>query len=167
VQLWPQLPWTRWVPNLLVPLAILLAVFGLPAGTTTLGGPRMPRLDPSRPGFAALTRHPLLWALALWATAHLAPNGDLAHVILFGGFALLALVAMPAFDARARAALSPEAARAYFGATALLSLGPLRHARWWRDVVRPRAGRLILALALWLAILLLHPWVIGVSPLPL
>ncbi|HVG47645.1 MAG TPA: NnrU family protein [Rubellimicrobium sp.] len=166
-ELWPQLPWTRWVPNLLVPPAILLAVLGLPAQTTTLGGPRIPRLDPAAPGFAALTRHPLLWALALWSLAHLVPNGDLAHVILFGGFALLALAAMPAFDARARAALSQDAAPAYFGATALLSPAPLLDARWWQEAVRPRARRLVLALALWVAILWLHPYVIGVSPLPL
>ena len=165
--LWPQLPWTRWVPNLAVPLAIALAVLGLPARTTTLGGPRVPKLDPNRPGFASVTRHPLLWALAIWALAHLIPNGDLAHVILFGGFGLLALAAMPAFDARARAVLSPEAARAYFGVTALLSPKPLLNVTWWSDTVLPRAGRLVLGVALWLAILLLHPWVIGVSPLPL
>jgi len=167
VGLWPQLPWARWVPNVAVPLAIVLAVLGLPARTTTLGGPRSPTLDPGHPGFAALTRHPLLWALALWALAHLVPNGDLAHVILFGGFALLALAAMPAFDARAHAALPPEGARAYFAATALLSADPLLRAGWWREAVLPRARRLVLAIALWLAILLLHPWVIGASPLPL
>lgn len=164
VELWPQLPWTRWVPNLVMPVAILLTVLGLPARTTTLGGPRIPRLDPTRPGDAALTRHPLLWALALWALSHLFPNGDLAHVILFGGFALMALAAMPAFDARARAALSPEAARAYFDATALLSLRPVLRAAWWRNLARP--GRLAVAFVLWIAVLFLHPYVIGVSPLP-
>ncbi|EYD76721.1 NnrU family protein, required for expression of nitric oxide and nitrite reductase (Nir and Nor) [Rubellimicrobium mesophilum DSM 19309] len=166
VELWPQLPWTRWVPNLVMPLAIAVTTLGLPARTTTLSGPRAPKLDPTAPGFAALTRHPLLLALALWSLSHLFPNGDLAHVILFGGFALMALAAMPAFDARARAALSPEAARAYFATTSALSLRPLASAAWWRVAVAARAGRLLLAVAIWLAVLWLHPYVIGVSPLP-
>lgn len=164
LEIWPQLPWTRWVPNLVMPLAVALAVLGLPARTVTLGGPRQPRPDPG--AFAALTRHPLLWSLALWSLSHLAPNGDLAHVILFGGFALMGLAAMSAFDARARRALAPEDARAYFGQTATLSLRPLLRPAWWRAAVAPRIRRLALAGAVWLLLLLLHPWVIGASPLP-
>ena len=166
VELWPQLPWTRWVPNLAMPVANAVTVLGLPARTATLGGPRVPVLDPARPGFAALTRHPLLLALALWSLSHLVPNGDLAHVILFGGFALMALAAMPAFDARARAALGTEAARAYFAATSPLSLRALASTTWWREAVAPRSGRLLGAFALWLVVIWLHPHVIGVSPLP-
>ncbi len=33
-----------------------------------------------------LTRHPMLLATKLWATAHLLANGTLADVLLFGGF---------------------------------------------------------------------------------
>ena len=166
VEIWPQLAWTRWVPNVLTPLAIALAVLGLPARTVTLGGPRKSRLDPVRPGMAALTRHPLLWALALWSLSHLAPNGSVAHVLLFGSFAVMALGAMPAFDARARRTLPAEKATAYFGATATLSLAPLLRPGWWREAVRPRARRLIWALLIWAAVLVLHPWLIGASPLP-
>ena len=166
LEIWPQVPWTRWVPNLLMPLAIVLAVLGLPARTVTLGGPRTSRLEPARPGMAALTRHPLLWALALWSLSHLAPNGDLAHVLLFGGFALMAFVAIPAFDARARRALSAEEAAAYFAASSTLSLTPLLHPGWWREAVRTKARRLLLALLIWALVLVLHPWLIGVSPLP-
>ena len=126
----------------------------------------MSRLDPVRPGMAAVTRHPLLWALALWSLSHLAPNGDLAHVLLFGGFALMALAAMPASDARARNSLSPEDTTAYIAATSTLSLAPLLRPGWWRDAVRPRARRLIWALLIWAAVLVLHPWLIGASPLP-
>lgn len=37
-------------------------------------------------------RHPLSIAVILWAAVHLAANGDLASVILFGGFLLYAAV---------------------------------------------------------------------------
>ncbi|TNC73272.1 NnrU family protein [Rubellimicrobium roseum] len=165
VELWPQLPWTRWVPNVALPLATALAFCGLPGRTVTLGGPRQPRLDPSRPGFAAVTRHPLLWVLALWSGAHLFPNGDLAHVLLFGGFLLMALAAMPAFDARAARALGLESP-AYFAATATLSLRPLGSPGWWRANAT-LGRRFVLSLGVWLLLLVLHPHVIGVSPLPL
>lgn len=167
VELWPQPPWTRWVPNLVMPVAIALAACGLPAATVTLGGPRESRLDPRRPGLAAVTRHPLLWALALWAGGHLPPNGDLAHVVLFGAFGAMALGAMPAFDDRARRAMPPEEAQAYFAATALLSPAPLLSPAWRRHSMGALLPRLALALGLWLAALLLHPVVIGASPLPL
>lgn len=166
LEIWPQLPWTRWVPNIALPLAVALAVCGLPARTVTLGGPRTPRLDPQRPGAAAVTRHPLLWALVLWSGAHLFPNGDLAHILLFGGFALMGLAAMPAFDARARQALSPEGARLYFSSSAVMSVRPLLDPAWWRSMA-PLARRLVLAMAVWLGLLLFHPPVIGASPLPL
>ena len=166
LELWPQLPWTRWVPNLALPVAIALAVCGLPARTVTLGGPRAFKLDPERPGFAALTRHPLLWALVLWSGSHLFPNGNLAHVILFGGFAAMGLAAMPAFDARARRALGSETP-AYFAATATFSLLPLLSQAWWRNAGPLAARRLLLGFAIWLTLLLLHPLVIGVTPLPL
>lgn len=38
----------------------------------------------------AATKHPMLVATKLWATAHLLANGNLADVLLFGGFLLWA-----------------------------------------------------------------------------
>ena len=58
VALWPQDMWMRWLVNIAMPLAILLALTGGMAG--------------------------LMAAFTLWSGAHLLANGDLAHVILFG-----------------------------------------------------------------------------------
>ena len=33
-----------------------------------------------------LTAHPMLWSITLWALVHLLANGDLAGLLLFGGF---------------------------------------------------------------------------------
>lgn len=166
VELWPQLAWTRWVPNLAMPASVVLAACG--AGLSvpfTLGGRRTARFDPEAPGFAAISRHPLFLALALWAGSHLFPNGDLAHVILFGSFALMALVAIPAFDAKARRSLAVDAEE-FFARTSILSLAPLGNRRW----LRTNGGRLAIragsGLILWLALLHLHAVVIGVSPFP-
>ncbi|MBS8226446.1 NnrU family protein [Vannielia litorea] len=167
VELWPQLPWARWVPNIAMPLAVCLVTCGIGLRQPyTLGGRRGVALDPAQPGFAAISRHPLFLALALWAGAHLFPNGDLAMVLLFGSFTLMALLAIPAFDARARRALGADATP-FFGSTALMSLRPLARAGWRRRNGRALALRLAAGLALWLALLHLHAAVIGASPFPL
>jgi uncharacterized membrane protein len=47
-----------------------------------------------------VTAHPMLWSLVVWAVAHLLSNGDLASLILFGGFGALALVMMRSAQVR-------------------------------------------------------------------
>lgn len=39
-------------------------------------------------------RHPMLWGTVIWAGSHLLVNGDQASLVLFGGIAIWALVAM-------------------------------------------------------------------------
>src|SRR3989454_11108772 len=41
-------------------------------------------------GILRVTRHPILWGIALWAAVHLVSRGDTASLIFFGGFLLLA-----------------------------------------------------------------------------
>jgi uncharacterized membrane protein len=41
---------------------------------------------------AEITKHPMLLATKLWATAHLLANGNLADVLLFGGFLVWAVL---------------------------------------------------------------------------
>lgn len=167
VELWPQMPWARWVPNIAMPLAVILATCGIGmAQPFTLGGRRGVALDPVAPEFAAISRHPLFLALALWSAAHLVPNGDAAMVVLFGSFLLMALAAIPAFDAKARRALG-DVAPGFFASTAVLSLRPLGDAAWLRANGRRLALRTALGLVLWAGLLLLHAPVIGASPLPL
>ncbi|GGL50336.1 NnrU family protein [Wenxinia marina] len=167
VVLWWQTSWMRWGPNLAMPLAMVLLACGLGIRQPfTLGARRGARFDPADPGLAAVTRHPLLWALSLWAGAHLLANGDLAHAILFGLFLAMGAGFIPVFDARARAALPEREARAFFAATSLLSLAPLADPDWRRRNGGPLLRRAVAGLALWLVALALHGVVIGVSPLP-
>jgi uncharacterized membrane protein len=56
------------------------------------------------------TRHPMLWAVTLWSTAHLLANGDLAGVLLFGsllGYSLAAMYSANIRGARLRTARYP------------------------------------------------------------
>ena len=48
-------------------------------------------LEGSLPGRSRWVRHPQLCGVAMWAVAHLASNGELQSVILFGGMLLWAV----------------------------------------------------------------------------
>jgi uncharacterized membrane protein len=166
VELWPFAPWQMWVPNLVMPFACLLAAFGVGAANPlSFGGRPAARFDPDRPEIAGVSRHPLLLALALWAGGHVLPNGDLAHVLLFGTFALFSLTGMLAIDARRRRMLGDAAWRRLAARTSLVPLAALVDGRW-RPGWRIDPVRLGVAGAVYGGLLALHPWVIGVSAVP-
>lgn len=66
VGLWDAGGWSRWLVNLAMPVAILT-------------------------GALAVGMSGLIAGFAIWAGAHLIANGDLAHVLLFGGMLVFAL----------------------------------------------------------------------------
>lgn len=47
-----------------------------------------------------VTAHPMLWGVTMWALLHLLANGDLASLLLFGGFGLYSVHAMSSQNAR-------------------------------------------------------------------
>ncbi|MDO5658971.1 MAG: NnrU family protein [Paracoccus sp. (in: a-proteobacteria)] len=162
VGLWPPAIWQRWVVNLAMPAAILLTVFGTAAPNPFGVGGQERGFDPDRPGIVGVTRHPLMWAFALWAGAHLLANGDLAHAILFGAMLIFALSGIAAAEARARR--QPGFAMAA-RRSSLIPLAALITGRW-RPAALPSGRRMAIAVAVWLGLLALHPSLIGVSPLP-
>lgn len=100
-EIWPQAAWSRWVPLLVLPFALILFVAGLTSRNPSMVG--MERaVDPQFAvgGILTITRHPMLWSFALWALAHLPPNGDRASLWMFGSLALLALTGMAIIDRR-------------------------------------------------------------------
>lgn len=166
--LWGFAAWQAWVPNLVMPVVVLLAVGGIGvANPFSFGGDNKAVFDPARPGITAITRHPLLLAIALWALAHLVPNGTAAHVLLFGLFAAFAVFGMLMLDRRRRR----QWGEARFAELARnTSLWPAE--AWLRGEARPSldtlpAQRFATAAVIYLGLLLLHPLLFGVSPLPL
>lgn len=158
VMLWSPAPWQNHVP--LVAMAVVCAVAALALGRPnpfSFGGPSDADFDPENPGIVRFIRHPLLVALALWSLAHLVPNGDVAHVILFGTFAGFALLGMPLLDRRKRRQMGPR----WDSLLAQVRAAP--------PVRMPSVGtwlRLVAAALLYLALLAVHPVLFGVSPLP-
>jgi uncharacterized membrane protein len=51
-------------------------------------------------GVLRITRHPFLWGVVIWSAFHMAANGDLASVIFFGTFFVVALLGTFSIDAK-------------------------------------------------------------------
>ena len=153
VPLWNWDPWQHLVPLVvMLPVCMILSLAIARPNPFSFGGARNEPFDPARPGIVRVHRHPLLLALALWAAAHIVPNGDIAHVILFGIFAGFALVGHRLIDRRKRREMGRdwEVLAAKVKAAAPLPL-PL--------------PRIATGLALYLLLIVAHPLLFGVSPL--
>lgn len=162
----PLWDWAAWQVTaamaLMLPACLILALaLGRP-NPFSFGGPAA-GFDPARPGLVRVIRHPLLIVLALWATAHTLANGDLAHVLVFGSFALFALLGQLILDRRRQREMGPEWHRLWRQTRDV-------RARSFRerffDPAMPRrelALRLIGGALLYVALLELHPHVIGVA----
>lgn len=159
IPLWHWAPWQNHVVlTVMLPVCLIIGLAIARPNPFSFGGARNDDFDPARPGIVRLTRHPLLLVMALWAGAHLIANGDLAHAILFGTFAGFATLGMWLVDRRRRR-----------------EMGETWH---WLNAARRQASllakpvswsgatiRLALGISLYVALLWLHPWLFGVSPL--
>lgn len=149
-----------------VALAFLLGVQGLLLRNPTRVGMAGAAGDASGiQGVLRITRHPFLWGVAIWSGFHLVANGDEASVIFFGTFFVLALVGPVFIDAKRRRKLGASW-NAFAQATSNVPFAAIISGR-----NRIRLGELLgwrfwVALALFLAILFLHPRLFGISPFP-
>ena len=100
VLLWPTFEWLRWVPLLLMPVALLLVIGGVltrnPSSVVVLDdGEEVPVT-----GVMRITRHPVQSGILIWALSHLLANGDLPSLLFFGAFALVSGWGMALIDRR-------------------------------------------------------------------
>src|SRR4029077_10923183 len=116
--------------------------------------------DDPAPGILRVTRHPVMWAIGLWALSHLIANGDLRSLLFFGAIAALALGGTVLIDRKKQLALGSNWPR-LAEVTSNLPFAALLAGRTrlrWRDVglLRVAAGLLLYAV-LYLA----HPIITG------
>jgi uncharacterized membrane protein len=157
VMLWPALSWHYHAvqAGMLAVCLILALSIGRP-NPFSFGGTRNDRFEPARAGIVRYLRHPVLAALTLWAGLHLLPNGDLAHLLLFGTLGAFAVMGRGLIDRRKRREMGTEAWEALWRETRAAPL--VQAPRSWGGL----ALRLLAGVAAYGTLVALHPVVIGV-----
>ena len=166
VAVWEPPLWTRWIPNIVMPFACILLVSGYnPFSPTAMvreedfDDPHLVR------GILTVTRHPVMWGIGLWALAHLTVRGDAASMMLFGGIAVLAFVGMIKIDMKKRAEYGAKWAPFELSTSVLPFRAALdgRTKVDWKGIGWLRLGG---GLLLWAVLHGAHPWIAGVSAVP-
>jgi uncharacterized membrane protein len=124
-----------WAPVMLVLMlpATLLAVIGLVTPSPTAVGQERLLAQPPR-GILRVTRHPFLTGVALWALLHLVGNGDLASLVFFASFAVVAVFGTVSIDAKRRRLMGEAAWLPFLD-------HPIRRYRRRTHPVQPRRNR--------------------------
>lgn len=165
--LWNLDPRLYWAPKLLMLPAFMLLAGGLLGGATqTAAALRGCAEDPAKlakltGGMNRITRHPVQWAIALWAASHIVANGDAVSVVFFAAFLLLSLIGA-LFADRKKAAAFGEDWQAFAAATSHVPLAAVaagRNRMAWGELALPAA----VGLALYLAVFWGHQWLSGAS----
>ena len=93
-------------------------------------------------------------------------NGDTAAIVFFGAFLVTALAGMPSIDAKL-ARRDPGTWAALSAATSIVPFAAIARGR--NRFVPHEIGwtTLLIAVAMWLVLLLVHPWLFGVAPVSL
>jgi uncharacterized membrane protein len=148
--------WTgpRTPPYVLMPLAFVLIACGYWRNPTMVGADKLLKSEEPARGMIRITRHPIMWAVMLWAASHIAARGDLKAVVFFGGFLVLAALGTVLVDARKKS--NPDWARfaAVTSNVPFVAIAQGRNRIVWREIgwLRPAMG-----LLLYFGVLAVHP----------
>lgn len=149
--------WTgpRTPPYVAMPLAFVLLACGYWRNPTMVGAERLLKSDDPARGVIRITRHPVMWAVMLWAASHIWARGDLKGVVFFGGFLVLAGLGTVLIDSRKRS--NPDWPRfaALTSNIPFLAIVQGRNRIAWREIgwLRPLIG-----IAAYFGVLTIHPY---------
>ncbi|XSG84263.1 MAG: NnrU family protein [Methylohalobius sp. ZOD2] len=163
--LWGQPAIFRYLAVGLMPVAFYLVVVALTTKNPAMMGQEN-ILDRENGGIGPLriTRHPLMWGIALWALLHLLANGDWAALVFFGSFLILTVKGTFDID-RKRLREYGESWQRYMEKTSNLPFQAIVQGRQkfdWRELSWWRIG---VTLVVYGGLLHAHARLFGVSPL--
>lgn len=151
----------RWVLAVLMLPVLMLFMTSHKRNPTAVGSKG---LGEEPRGIQRVTRHPMLWSFALWATLHIIGNGDTAAIVFFGAFLVTALAGMPSIDAK----LAARHPGAWPGFAARTSIIPFAAIAAGRNHFAPREigwVPLLVGLVTWAALLHFHRAIFSVPVL--
>jgi uncharacterized membrane protein len=157
-------PGLRYIPLAVMPFSLILIVTGLLTRNPSLvGQERLLRSETPTRGILRVTRHPLMWGIALWAAAHVIARGDAASLVFFGSFLLLALSGTALIDHRKRTALGMDWAR-FAQETSSIPFAALASGRNRFSISEIGWKQLAPAVLLYALLFWLHPLLFGAKP---
>lgn len=167
VELWPATEQRLLVPRIAMLVAVVFTIYGLAApNPLSLTMNRRGQFNPDRPGVVGVVRHPALWAMLTWSMSHIVANGDVAHVVLFGTFAVMSVSGMSTIDRRRKATLGIDEWLRLSARAPALPLVPSLLAGWRP---RPSASDIwpgLIGLCSFAALVFGHVWFAGVPAYP-
>ncbi|HEY8617360.1 NnrU family protein [Phenylobacterium sp.] len=163
--MWGMSAATHGLQFLLQLVAVLFIVVGLttPNPTSVRQEAVLDRPEPVR-GMLRITRHPFLWGVALWAIGHLLVNGDAGSLILFGSMLALALFGTASIDAKRKRALGAKW-DLFAVQTSNIPFLAILQGRQRLALQEIGAWRILAAVAVWVGLILAHPYLFGVGVL--
>lgn len=164
--LWFYPDWWPWLMAALLLFAAILIVgaFSSPNPSVPKGGELLDRPDIGE-GIFAITRHPGMWAFAIWAITHLISQPNWRGFWFFGLFALTALVGAWLQEKRKASELG-EAWSRFKVKTSFLPFVAILQGRANLSMHQIGLWRLGIAILIWAIVLYLHVWLFGASALP-
>ena len=114
-------------------------------------------------GILRVTRHPIMWGIALWAVVHLIARGDTASLMFFGGLLLLAISGTVLQDARKDRMIGVDWQR-FAATTSNLPFAAIIQGRNRFRFDEIGWGKVLVGLALYFVLAFLHPYLFGARP---
>lgn len=150
----------------LVALAFFLGVQGLfVPNPTSVRGDSLSAQDVPIQGVLRITRHPFLWGVVIWSAFHVTANGDVASVIFFATFFVLALFGTLSIDAKRKRKMGP-AWGAFASKTSNLPFAAIASGRNRLSVGELFGWRFWAAAGIFIVVLFAHARLFGASPFP-
>lgn len=113
----------------------------------------------------AITRHPVMWAIMIWAGLHLLNRPDLTSALLFGPLALLAIAGSFRQEIRKRKEFG-DAWQDFASHTSFVPFAGILSGKAKLHLRELGAWKIVVAVGIWLVLIAGHLPIIGVSPIP-
>ena len=161
---WGMLEWWKPLAIILMLPATLLVVIGLTTPNPTAVAQENRLAQPPQ-GIVRVTRHPFLTGVGLWALVHLIGNGDVASLVFFAVWAVVALAGTVSID-RKRRRLLDEAWEPFAAQTSIVPFAAIVAGRNRFSPGEIGVWRWGAAVIVYVLMLVGHADVVGVSPFP-
>jgi uncharacterized membrane protein len=163
-RLWAMPAAWQWAKASLLFLAFVLVIAGLSTPNPYAPGGKVPDGAFAASGIFGITRHPVMWGIAIWAIAHMISQPNARGFIFFGGFAATALFGSWVQQRRKRVALPGW--EAFEARTSYWPFFGIIEGRASLDFSSIGWGRIAVAAVIWALELHFHSWLFGAAPLP-